>query len=117
MKKFLAMAVLVFAVIIGQATQVEAEEVYGATETRGGKITDHYIVTESFQLLGEGRGEFKVTLHAIGRNFYEDEYWDVAFIRKNGDMHVVFLPSSYSQNIDGDEFYETLYLTIRATCR
>ncbi len=110
MKKFLAMTLLVFAVIIGQAAQVSAQEIYAYSDTRGGKISDEYVVKESVQSTNYG---IKVTLHSVGRNFSHDKYWEVGFTKSGNDYYIIWLPSTSTTLIaSGDRVIKPDYVKV-----
>ena len=89
MKKFLAMALLALAVIIGQFAQVEAREVYCFSETRGGETTDNYVETDSVRDTNYG---IKVQMHTVGSGI--NKYWEVGFTQRGNDLYIVWLPST-----------------------
>lgn len=108
MKKFLALALLAFAVIIGQAAQVEAREVYCFSETRGGKTTDNYVETNSVQDTNYG---IKVQMHTVGSGI--NEYWEVGFTQRGNDLYIVWLPSTSTTLIaSGNRIIEPDYFKI-----
>ena len=96
MKRFIAVAALVLAVIIAQAVPAEAREVYAASETRNGKTSDYYVITESFVYTDYG---FKVGLHSVGRNFSENKYWELGFTKQSDGLYAILLPSSYTTQV------------------
>lgn len=52
MKKFLLTAALLVVVVVSQfiiPPQAHAEEIFATSETRGGKTSNHYVITESIQ--------------------------------------------------------------------
>lgn len=91
MKKFLLAALVVLGVIVGQITLAEAREIYAFSETRGGKNSDTYVLTNTIESTSYGK---KVTLHTVGRNFNYSKYWEVGFTRKGTDIYVIWLPST-----------------------
>lgn len=96
MKKFLLTAALLVVVVVSQfiiPPQAHAEEIFATSETRGGKTSNHYVITESIQSTDYG---FKVRIHTRGQNFSEDEYWEAGFTQKNGEWHVIWLPGNYT---------------------
>lgn len=96
MKKFLLTAALIIGVVVSQfivPSQAQAEEIFATSETRGGKTSNHYIITESIQTTNYG---FKVRLHAVGQNFHENKYWELGFTKNNGEWHAIWLPSTYT---------------------
>ena len=96
MKKFLAAVALIVGVVVSQfivPSQAHAEEVFATSETRGGKTSNYYVVTESIQHTDYG---FKVRIHSVGQNFSENKYWEAGFTKKNGEWHVIWLPSNYT---------------------
>lgn len=114
MKKIFMAAALIFSVAVIQfiaIPQAEAREVYAASETRGGKTSDYYIITESIQRTNYG---VKVRLHAVGRNFSENEYWEVGFTKKSDGLYAVLLPSSYTTQVTrGTEYVvDKMYFNI-----
>ena len=96
MKKFLLAAAFIVGVVVSQfvmMSQAQAEEIFAASETRGGKTSNHYVITESIQSTDYG---FKVRLHTVVQNFSENEYWEVGFTKNNGEWHVIRLPGKYT---------------------
>ena len=96
MKKFFAAVALIVGIVVSQfivPSQAQAEEIFATSETRGGKTSNHYVITESIQSTDYG---FKVRIHTRGQNFSEDEYWEAGFTQKNGEWHVIWLPSKYT---------------------
>ena len=96
MKKFFAVAALIVGVVVSQIvvpSQAQAQEVYCYSETRGGKTKDTYYVTGSVQETNYG---IKVRLHTVGRYDSYNKYWEAGFTKKNGEWHVVWLPSDYT---------------------
>ena len=66
MKKFLLTAALIV-VVVSQLIvppQAQAEEIFATSETRGGKTSNHYVITESIQSTDYG---FKVRIHTKGQ--------------------------------------------------
>lgn len=96
MRKVFLAAALVFSVIIGQFAQAQAREVYAASETRNGKTSDYYVITESFVYTDYG---FKVRLRSVGVNFSENKYWEVGFTKKSDGLYAILLPSSYTKQV------------------
>ena len=96
MKKFLAVAALILGVVVSQIvvpSQAQAQEVYCYSETRGGKTKATYYVTGSVQETNYG---IKVRLYTVGRYNSYSKYWEAGFTKKNGEWHVVWLPSDYT---------------------
>ena len=68
MRKFFLMTAFVIGIFVAQMSQAEAAEVFCFTETRGGKTTYTYVLTDSMQGTDYG---FKVRLHTVdGNNSY-----------------------------------------------
>lgn len=102
MKKFLATSALIVGIVVSQLivpSQAQADEIFAASETRGGKTSNYYVITESIQSTDYG---FKVRVHTRGQNFSEDEYWEAGFTQKNGEWHIIRLPSSYTSPLSQD---------------
>ena len=96
MKKFLLAATLIIGVVVSQivvGSQAEAAEVYAVTETQPltGEMTDYYVVTNGIQETSYG---FKVRIHAVGKNSRYNKYAEFGYTQKNGEWHVVYLPST-----------------------
>lgn len=109
MKKFLFVVALIVGVIVSQfivPSQAQAEEIFAASETRGGKTSNYYVVTESIQHTDYG---FKVRIHSVGQNFSENKYWEAGFTQKNGEWHVIWLPSSYTTPLSQDQVARQIF--------
>ena len=97
MKKFLTMAAFVLSVIILQMPQASASEVYAYTEARRNYAVNHYVLTHTVQKTNYG---CKVQLHAVGvKNDSSNKYWEVGFTIQNGDLYMVWLPSTSTTQI------------------
>ena len=91
MKKFLTMAVIALGIFFINFAQAEAREIYAFSETRGGRNSDTYVLTNTIEDTSYGK---KVTLHTVGRNYNHSKYWEVGFMRKGTDIYVIWLPST-----------------------
>ena len=103
MKKFFAVVAVILGIVVSQfvvPSQTSAQEVYCYTETRGGTTDDNYLVTESIQYTNYG---FKVQLHAVGKGRSYSKYWEAGFTKKNGEWHVVWLPSDYTAPLSSND--------------
>ena len=97
MKKFLTIAAFVFGVIILQMPQASASEVYAYTEARRNYAINHYVLTHTVQRTNYG---CKVQLHAVGvKNDSTNKYWEVGFTIQNGDLYMVWVPSTSTTQI------------------
>lgn len=107
MKKFLFATALILGIFVSQfvlVPQAEAAEVYAVTETqpRTGELIDYYVVTDGIQETSYG---FKVRIHAVGKNSRRNKYAEFGYTKKNGEWHVVWLPSTYTTPLsDADCF-------------
>ena len=97
MKKFLAMSAILLSVLILQMPQASASEVYAYTEARRNYAVNHYVLTHTVQKTNYG---CKVQLHAVGvKNDSSNKYWEVGFTIQNGDLYMVWLPSTSTTQI------------------
>lgn len=97
MKKLLIMAAFVLSVIILQMPQASASEVYAYTEARRNYAINHYVLTHTVQRTNYG---CKVQLHAVGvKNDSTNKYWEVGFTIQNGDLYMVWVPSTSTTQI------------------
>ena len=92
MKKIFAMAALVLGILILQMPQADAGRVYASSETRRGRTTDYYVITETIQETNYG---YKCRVFSEP----DGKYWEVGFTAKNGDIYAVLLPSTYTEQI------------------
>lgn len=109
MKKFLAAAALIVGIVVSQLivpSQAQAEEIFAASETRGGKTSNYYVITESIQHTDYG---FKVRVHSRGQNFSEDEYWEAGFTQKNGEWHIIWLPGNYTTPLSQNDIARQIF--------
>ena len=84
MKKFSMLAVFLLCGMLVLIPKVSAQDVYAVTERNGGRIIDHYVMTDKIQSQGNA---FVVGVHAVGQNFNKNEYWTVPFAYFNGEWH------------------------------
>ncbi len=97
MKKILTMAAFVLSLIILQMPQASASEVYAYTEARRNYAINHYVLTHTVQRTNYG---CKVQLHAVGvKNDSTNKYWEVGFTIQNGDLYMVWVPSTSTTQI------------------
>lgn len=85
MKKFSLLAVFFLCGMLLLIPKVSAQDVYAVTERNGGKIINHYVMTDSIQ--SKGNTLFVVGVHAVGQNFEKNDYWTVPFAYFNGEWH------------------------------
>ena len=118
MKKFLLAAALIIGVVVSQfviPSQAQAAELYCFSETRGGKTTDTYVLTDSVQGTDYG---FKVRLHSVGRNYSYSNYWEVGFVKRGNEIYIVWLPSTSTTLIArGNTVIEPDYVKILQVLR
>ena len=86
MKKFALLTMFLLGTLLIYTPQVSAQEVYAVTEENGGKITDHYVMTETIQEKGPA---FGVGVHAVGKNYSHNDYWNVMYAYINGKWNWV----------------------------
>ena len=105
MKKFLVMTLAIFLLSVAQ---VSAQEVYAYSETRGGKTTDYYVVTNTAQYTDYG---LKVQMHTTGSSY--NKYWEVGFTTRGNNVYIIWLPSTATTLIaDGNSIIEPDYFKI-----
>jgi len=88
MKKVALLTMFLLGALLIYTPQVSAQEVYAVTETHpsSGKITDHYIITETIQEQGPA---FGVGVHSVGKNYSHNDYWNVMYAYINGKWNWV----------------------------
>ena len=91
------MSAILLSVLILQMPQASASEVYAYTEARRNYAVNHYVLTHTVQKTNYG---CKVQLHAVGvKNDSSNKYWEVGFTIQNGDLYMVWLPSTSTTQI------------------
>ena len=76
-KKICAAIVFLICSIVIFIPQVSAQDVYVATGNYNGKITDYYIMTETFrELESKQTGDIIIAIgiHSVGKNYKENAY-------------------------------------------
>lgn len=108
MKKFLVMTLAIFFM---QFAQAHAQEVYAYTEARRNYAVDHYVLTHTVQETNYG---CKVQMHAVGvKNDSRNKYWEVGFTVQNGDLYMVWVPSTSTTQITlGNNIINNNYFNI-----